>query len=562
MNLLYYGDNLDVLRRHVKDESVDLVYLDPPFKSNQDYNVLFAERGTKAAAQIKAFEDTWEWDEAAALACQEIIEAGGPVSEVMRAFRTFLGTSDMMAYLAMMAPRLVELRRVMKLDGSIYLHCDPTAGHYLKILMDAVFGPTLFLNEIVWKRTGAHGAAKRYGPVHDLLLFYARGDSYVWNKQYQAQDDYVAERYTYEDPDGKRFYPITLHAAGVRHGESGKPWRGIDITAKGGHWKYGIAKLDELDAEGRIYWPEHGTMPRLKVYADEAKGAALQDVWTDIPPVNARAAERLGYPTQKPLALLERIILASSNEGDTVLDPFCGCGTTIAAAHKLGRNWVGIDVTHLAIGLIKHRLADAYGTGVEKTYEVHGEPQDLAGARQLAEDDKHEFQAWALGLVNARRDSSGRKGPDKGIDGRLAFHDEGATGKTKDIIFSVKGGNLKATDLRDLRGVLDREQATIGVLISLEEPSGPMRKEAATGGYYTSPWDNGRYPRLQLRTIKELLGGHGIEYPAKVQTNVTYQRAPRSESVEPQTRMLAFDATEEPGIPMDGPTARRPKRRR
>ncbi len=536
-NLLYYGDNLDVLRRHVPDESVDLVYLDPPFNSNQNYNVLFAEKdGTRAAAQIRAFEDTWEWDEAAAAAYQEAVEAGGKVAQAMLAFRTFLGDNDMLAYLAMMAPRLVELRRVLKSSGSLYLHCDPTASHYLKMLLDAVFGPEQFRSEVIWKRSGAHNSSSKYGPLHDTILFYSKSEDYTWNAQFERDEEYIAERYTYVEPGGRKFYPITLHALGTRHGESGKPWRGIDITAKGGHWKYGVGKLDDLEKEGRIYWPANkGGMPRLKVYAEEAKGAALQDIWDTIPPLNSQAAERLGYPTQKPEALLERIIKVSSAEGATVLDPFCGCGTTVAAAQKLGRRWIGIDVTHLAIALIKTRLRDTYGANVN--YQVVGEPTTVEDAEVLAASDPYQFQWWALGLVGARP-AEQKKGADKGIDGRLYFHDGTAGGKTHQIILSVKAGHVGRDQVHSLGGVMQREKAEMGVLLSFEEPTKPMRQEAASAGLYESPW--GKHPRIQLLTVGELLEGKRIDYPQTSGVNRTYKQAPKAKKVAEPIRGL-FD---------------------
>jgi len=522
VNTLYYGDNLDVLRRHLEDESVDLAYLDPPFNSNASYNVLFAERdGKQAASQIKAFEDTWRWDDSAARACQEVIEAGGKVSEAMQAFRTFLGDNDMMAYLAMMAPRLVELRRVLKPTGSIYLHCDPTASHYLKMLMDAVFGPENCRNEIVWKRTSAHSSAKRYGPVHDVILFYGRSGGMKWVGGHEAYDAaYLKQRFS--RGEARPWKDADLTGSGVRHGETGEGWRGFDVTARGRHWAYQPTELDRLDEQGLIYWPEKvGGWPRYKKYLDTAKGVPLQDVWTDIFPINSQAQERLGYPTQKPEALLERIVAASTNEGDTVLDPFCGCGTTIAAAQKLKRRWVGIDITHLAIGLIRHRLTDTFGSRAK--YEVIGEPVSRPDAAKLAKDDPYQFQWWALGLVGARP-VEGKKGADKGIDGRIYFH-EGDTAKTKQIVLSVKAGHVTVSHLRDLRGVLDREQAEIGVLLCMEEPTGPMRKEWASAGFYASPW--GRHARLQILTVEDLLTGKGIDRPP-AQTSVTFKRAPKA----------------------------------
>ena len=566
-NKLYFGDNLDILRRYVKDESVDLVYLDPPFKSNQDYNILFQEQnGSRSEAQIKAFEDTWRWDRGAAEAYQEIVEAGGKVSQAMQAFRMLFGENDMLAYLAMMAPRLVELHRVLKPTGSIYLHCDPTASHYLKVLMDAVFGPENSRSEIIWKRTYAHGSSRRYAPVHDTILFYSKTQRYVWTGLSLPHDpEYVGKHFTYRDAEsGRLFQPISLTGAGLRRGESGKPWKGIDPSKVGRHWALprGIVdklairpgsvqeKLDMLDAAGLIHWPEKlGGTPRLKWYADELGGVALSDDWGDIKPISARAKERLGYPTQKPEALLERIIKAGSDERDMVLDPFCGCGTTIAVAQRLKRRWIGIDITHLAVSLIKHRLRDSFGdkivdedgrTRPAVEYDVIGEPVSLPDAEVLAKQDPYQFQWWALGLVGARPVQQ-KKGADKGIDGRLYFHDE-REGKTKQIVLQVKAGHLTVAHLRDLRGVMEREKAQIAVLVTLQNPTESMRAEAAAAGFYDSPGWGKRYPRLQILTVAELLQGKGIDYPPAKQVNVTFNRAPEAKRNGPEQTSL-------PGFP-------------
>jgi DNA modification methylase len=539
MNRLYYGDNLDVLVRHIADESVDLVYLDPPFNSNASYNLLFAKHGTKAAAQIKAFEDTWTWDENAARSYQEVVEQGGRVSQAMQAFRTFLGESDMLAYLAMMAPRLVELRRVLKNTGSLYLHCDSNASHYLKMLLDAIFGPARFRNEIIWKRTSAHSSAKRYGPIHDTLLFYTKSDRYTWNPQYQPyEQDYLDTFFDQVDSAGRRWKRTDLTGAGVRHGETGEVWRGIDVTAKGRHWGVPPSVLDDLDRKGQIHWPKKsGEMPRLKQYPEDLPGVALQDIWNDIKPLHNLSEERLGYQTQKPEALLDRIVSASSNEGDVVLDPFCGGGTTIASAQRLKRRWIGIDITHLAIGLIRHRLRDSYGEGVADTYRVIGEPVDVSGAADLAVSDPYQFQWWALGLVGARP-AEGKKGADKGIDGRIYFHENGGT--TRQVILSVKAGKLHANYVRDLRGVVEREKAAIGALLTLDEPTKAMRTEAASAGFYTSPW--GRHPKLQIVTVGELLSGDRIDMPPVRQTSVTFKRAPKAQpKVAEQRPMFGAD---------------------
>jgi len=538
-NQLFYGDNLDVLRLHVRPESVDLVYLDPPFKSDQSYNVLFAAKdGTESAAQIQAFEDTWHWDQAAASQFDATVQAGGDVADVMLAFRQFLGTNDMLAYLAMMAPRLVELSQVMKPTASIYLHCDPTASHYLKLLMDAVFGPEHFRNEIVWKRSHAHNTANRFGANHDTLLFYGKSADVTWNRIYQEYDEgYLDKHYRHLDKDGRRYKHENPTGAGVSNGVTGQPWRGIDPTAKGRHWARTPNELEKLDKRGLIHWPDKkGAWPYIKVYLDDMKGIPAQDTWTDIDVINMMAAERLGYPTQKPEALLERIIRASSNEGDVVLDPFCGCGTSIAAAQKLNRRWIGIDITHLAVGLIKSRLETAYGADAK--YEVHGEPTTVDGAAELAKTNAFEFQNWALGLVGARRSAQPKKGADKGIDGRLFFK-YGPEDKHKQIVISVKAGQLHATYVRDLRGVLEREQAEAGVLLSFDEPTRKMREEAASAGFFESPW--GKHPRMQLLTIADVLGGKVIDYPRITGANQTFKAAPRHVRPDAEKLELALD---------------------
>ncbi len=542
MNTLYYGDNLDVLRRYVADESVDLVYLDPPFKSNQDYNVLFAEQdGSRSAAQIKAFEDTWRWDRAAAATYEEIVERGGRVSQAMQAFRTFLGESDMLAYLAMMAPRLVELRRVLKATGGLYLHCDSAASHYLKMLLDSIFEAGRFKNEIIWKRTTAHSDAKQgathFGRIHDVLLFYGKGDDVRFNPQWKPYDqEYIDTHYRYVELGTGRRYRKGDLTANHPGGDTLYAWKGVR-PYKGRYWAYSKEKMEQFDAEGRLIYTKSG-MPEYKRYLDEMPGRPLQDVWDDIPPINSQAQERLGYPTQKPEALLERIIMASSNEGETIVDPFCGCGTAIAVAQRLKRAWIGIDITHLAITLIRHRLFSAYGGKAE--YEVIGEPISLPDAEALAAEDKYQFQWWALGLVGARP-AEQKKGADRGIDGRLYFHDEGQGGKTKQIILSVKGGDLKAQDVRDLRGVMEREKAEIGVLLALEEPTKPMRAEAASAGFYDSPGWKKKYPRLQLLTVAELLSGKRIDYPPSVQVNVTFKKAPKAKARASQQLPLAAE---------------------
>jgi DNA modification methylase len=542
-NKLYYGDNLEVLRQHIKDESVDLIYLDPPFNSRQDYNVLFAEKsGERSASQIMAFEDTWEWNTDAQQAYEEIVERGGRISDAMRAFKTFLGHSDMMAYLAMMAPRLIEMKRVLKVTGSIYLHCDPTASHYLKMLMDGVFGPQYFRNEIIWRRTTSHMGAQRCGNVHDTLLYFAKGDSSIWNSVYQKYDEeYVQQYYRYEDEKGRKFMSGDLTGAGRGPSRTFSD-RGTIKPPTNRHWMFDQKGIDRALKDGRIYWTKNG-VPRLKFYLDESEGMPLQDVWNDVQALRSWHDERLGYPTQKPETLLERIIKASSNEGDVVLDPFCGCGTAISVAQRLNRRWIGIDITHLAIGLIKKRLDDAFGASVRKTYEVIGEPVDLTGAQRLAQDDPYQFQWWALSLVGARPTEQ-KKGADRGIDGRLYFHDEnGGERKTKQIIFSVKAGHVQSAYVRDLRGVIEREDAQIGVLICMEAPTKPMLKEAAEAGFYRPPGITDRYPRIQILTIEDLFADKSVAYPRLLE--VTFKKAPKARAAAEKKGELPFAQLDE-----------------
>lgn len=535
-NALYYGDNLKILREYISDESVDLVYLDPPFKSGQNYNVLFEEKdGSHSAAQIQAFEDTWSWDQAAAAAYEEIVEKGPErVSQMIQAFRLAIGENDMLAYLSMMAPRLIELHRALKSTGSIYLHCDPAASHYLKLIMDAVFEPGNFHSEIIWKRSASHGGAASFHAIHDTLLFYSKSSETTWtNPRVPYNPEYINSHYRLKDPSGQRYQLISAHGAGT--GPSRKFGDRLINPPTGRHWM-SQEHIDMMMAVSKVVFTKSG-MPRYMRYLDETKGAPLGDIWIDIPPINSQAAERLGYPTQKPEALLERIIQTSSTEGDLILDPFCGCGTAVAVAQRLNRQWIGIDITHLAISLMKHRLVSTFGKEIE--FEVIGEPVALSGAEALAKEDPYQFQWWALGLVGARP-AERKKGADKGIDGRLYFHDNPKEQKAKQIIFSVKSGKVQVSHLRDLRGVLDREKAEIGVLITLNKPTKPMIVEAASAGFYTALFDE-KFPRIQILTIEDLLEGKKVEYPSKLDRNVTLKKAPKAKKKKSEQKKLSLD---------------------
>jgi DNA modification methylase len=537
-NQLYYGDNYEVLQRYVKDESVDLVYLDPPFNSRQDYNVLFAEKdGSQSSSQIRAFEDTWEWNIDAERSYEHIVEQGGRVADALRAFKTFLFNSDMMAYLAMMAPRLVELRRVLKETGSIYLHCDPTASHYLKVLMDAVFGPQFFRNEIIWKRADPKGHAfTRFPSTHDVILSYGRGTETAWNTQYRDYDeDYIRSHYSNIEEETGRHYTLSDCTNPNRNRPNlTYEWKGVTKV-----WRWTKERMQRAHDEGRLVYTKSGA-PRYKRYLDEMMGTIVTTVWDDIPFINSQAQERLGYPTQKPEALLERIIKASSNEGDLILDPFCGCGTTVQVAQRLNRRWIGIDITHLAIGLIKKRLSDAFGSEIKSTYDVIGEPTDYAGAAALAAEDKYQFQWWALGQVGARP-ADQKKGADRGIDGRLYFHDDNS-GQSKQIVFSVKAGGVSVPQIRDLVGVLGREKAEMGVFLCFEAPTKPMLKEAAEAGLYKSS-DGTTYPKLQILTIQQILDGKQPAYPLH-RHETTFKKAPRSRPAAAENLTLPLEPSQ------------------
>jgi DNA modification methylase len=504
-NTLYYGDNLTILREHLHDESVDLIYLDPPFNSNANYNLLFRDpTGEQSQSQIEAFGDTWHWNDKAELAFDETVHnrfGNSDVAKMIIAMREFLGENDLMAYLVMMAVRLLELHRVLKDTGSLYLHCDPTASHYLKIVLDAVFGHDCFRNEITWKRTSAHSDGKRFGKNTDIIFFYTKSSVWLWN---DVRTDYQKEwidRFSFKDADGRLWRDADLTAKGLSGGGYTYEYKGVTSL-----WRVPLATMERLDRELRLHFTRKGGI-RLKRYLDETQGYPLQALWEDIPPINSQSKERLGYPTQKPVALLERILAASSHEGDVVLDPFCGCGTTVHAAQKMGRRWIGIDITHIAIGLIRRRLADAFP---QAAFEVVGIPQDLEGARDLAARDKHQFQLWALSLIEAQPWKGGKKGGDGGIDGYLFFKSDGRM--TEKAIVSVKdGANIKPSEIRDLTGTLEKERAKMGFFLTLEDSTVRMRQEASSAGLYKT--DYGSFAKIQILTIEDLLEGKKPHMP-------------------------------------------------
>ncbi len=529
-NTLYYGDNLGILRDYIPDASVDLVYLDPPFNSNRSYNVLFKEAGgtSSSPAQIEAFEDTWHWGKVAQDTFEQIaLHGSDDTARLLKAMVDALGHNDVTAYLAMMAVRLIELRRVLKPTGSIYLHCDPTASHYLKVLMDSIFGARHFVNEIAWKRTTAHSDSRQgsqhFGRTHDVILFYRRSGDATWNAPHEPySQEYSDTYYKFVDESGRRYWKDNLTAA-KPGGDTSYEWKGIK-PPKGRYWAYSRANMERMDREGRIVYSRTG-VPMYKRYLDEMLGRPVQDIWDDVRGLGglgSKKEERLGYPTQKPLALLERIISASSDEGDVVLDPFCGCGTAVHAAQKLGRRWIGIDITYLAINLIERRMKDAF-PGI--AIRVEGVPVDLPSAQDLAARDAYQFQWWALSKVDAVPAGGDRKkGMDRGIDGIIPFVEQGT--ERRRVIVSVKSGNLTPAFVRDLKGVIEREGEPIGVLLTLKPPTREMRTEAVAAGSWHSEFWKKDYPRIQILTVADLFNGKAVQMPP-ARPGDTFARAPR-----------------------------------
>ncbi|MDD5190216.1 MAG: DNA methyltransferase [Dehalococcoidales bacterium] len=533
-NVLYYGDNLDILQKYIPDNCVDLIYLDPPFNSRRDYNILFKENGgIESEAQIKAFGDSWHWTQSAQDTYQKIVTTS-PIktSKLISALHDSIGQNDVMAYLVMMTIRLSELRRVLKPTGSLYLHCDPTASHYLKIILDQIFGPTNFKNEIVWKRSHPKGLAyTRFASTHDIIFAYSKDNSKAkWNMLYTPHtEESIKNQYTLRDGDGRLYQLTSLLNPNPDRPNLTYEFKGIVRV-----WRWTKSRMLSEDAKGKIVVPKGGNgIPRYKRFLDEQEGIPIGDFWADIE--MASGSERLGYDTQKPIALLERIISSSSEKGDIVLDPFCGCGTAIIASQKLGRKWIGIDLTHLAINLMRNRLRDSFP---KLKFEVIGEPQDLAGARELAHNpDRYQFQWWALGKIGARPMGEKKKGADQGIDGIISFIDN-TENKAKRVVVQVKSGHVGVSVIRELQTVAYKE--AIGVLITLESPTTQMIKEAVSAGYYHSPIYDKNYPKIQIITVEELFQGQTVEMPPQTQTSITFTKAPKINNDEAEQGNMIY----------------------
>lgn len=530
-NTLFYGDNLTIMRQHIADESVDLIYLDPPFNSQKSYNILFKTASTPSTAQAHAFDDTWHWGPEAERTYHGLIHGdSAETAEMALALRSLIGECDMLAYLVMMAPRLLEMKRVLKPTGSICLHCDPTASHYLKLLMDAIFGPTNFRNEVVWKRTTSKSLmTRRLANNHDVLLWYQSGTDAYFNLKaafapYDEDDldEKTAAKYCHRDPDGRRYQLTDLTNPNPNRPNLVYEFLGVTKV-----WRWKRARMLEAYRAGRVVQSAPGRVPRYKRYLDEQRGKPLGDVWTDIFPLNSQAAERLGYPTQKPLGLLERLITLGSRPGDVVLDPFCGCGTTVDAAHRLDRRWIGIDISCLAIDVIDTRMRATYGDGVAATYEVKGIPVDIEGATALAARDKFEFERWAVSLLDATPNA--KQVGDRGVDGVARFAVSAKTyGK---ILISVKGGANNPGFVRDLAGTVDSHRAAMGIMISLHKVTKGMQEAAASAGVYVHPTTGQVFPKVQVVTVEELLSGKRPARPATLMPYVSADKLVEEKSV-------------------------------
>lgn len=516
-NLLYYGDNLDVLRRHVQDETIDLCYIDPPFNSKRNYNQIYNNIGHEDRAQAQAFVDTWTWDDHANDCYGQILTNVNGVQtrqsiELMRGMEAVLGRGSLFAYLVNMTVRVAEIRRVLKPTGSFYLHCDPSASHYLKLVCDAIFVSQGgdFKNEIVWKRSDAHSdarqGARHYGRIHDVVLFYSRGENVKFNTLYTPLPQSTIDNwYRYVEPGtGRRYNKADVTGpGGAAKGNPHYEWKGVTR-----YWRYSREKMEQLEREGRLVYSKSG-MPYQKRYLDESKGVSLQDWWDDISMLRGiQSGERLGYPTQKPEALLERIVRAGSDEGDVVLDAYCGCGTTTSVAQRLNRRWIGIDITYQSISLVLRRLEQVHGKEVLDGIVLNGIPRDMASAASLAhkKDDRlrKEFEKWAvLTYTNNRAIINDKKGADGGVDG-VAYFMVGKRQNAK-IIFQVKSGHIDRGDIAKLRGDMQREDATLAIFITLEKPTGPMLKEAKAAGTYHHEMMNRQYDRIQIVTVREII---------------------------------------------------------
>lgn len=506
-NRLYFGDNLKVLRGEfdvpdvpkIEDESVDLIYLDPPFNSQRNYNLLFKQqKGEPSPAQIMAFEDTWEFSHALYDEFKAD-ERNARLWKLVNALYDILGKSEMMAYVIMMAPRLLELHKKLKKTGSLYLHCDPVASHYLKVVMDVVFGPERFGNEISWRRSNPKTHTSRNFPnCRDVVLRYTKSEEFKFNRVFsELSIEYADKAYKYKEPDGRRYRLLPLLNPNPDRPNLTYEFLGVTRV-----WRWTRERMEDAYRQGKVVQLKPGAVPQYKKHLDESEGRTPTNDWNDIEQVGGR--ERRGYPTQKPLALLERIIAASSNPGDVVLDPFAGCGTAIVAAERMDRKWIGIDITYLAINEILDRLHTEHKAEKPPVYDLYGAPKDFHSAQKLFEQTEKQnhkpFEQWACTLVGARWNE--KKGADRGIDGRIGIWLE--RDEYREVLVQVKGGSLTLSQVRDFANVIQSNNAVLGILLTMREPTKEMKLVADEMGHVEYPGSR-KIPRYQILFVGDVL---------------------------------------------------------
>lgn len=543
MNKLYFGDCLEILKKLHQEHPqgfIDLIYIDPPFNSKRNYNILFEEADLKdTKAQKEAFADTWS-----NISYKDTLEQIKDLDLDLNHFldsldRTRISKSSV-AYLTTMAIRIHYMHKALKDTGSFYLHCDPNMSHYLKIVCDLVFNSRNFRNEIIWKRAstvkGNFGqGAKFFGPSTDSILFYTKSEDYRFHQPFtEYSDEYLRKFYKHVEPEtGRRYQLISM----IGPGGAAKGNPSYEVMGVTRYWRYSKEKMADFIARGLVIQQKQGSVPRKKQYLDEGKGVAVQSLWDDVEALSASARESLGYPTQKPEALLERIIEVSTNKGDVVADFFCGCGTAVAVAQRLKRKWIGVDISHLAIGLIEKRLVGAYGKQIKKTYEIHGLPKDIASARQLAqstEQGRFKFQDWIIetmlgGVHNPKKTADG------GWDGHLTF--DVPNHKKEVVLIEVKSGGVNVKNLREFIHVVEKQKASMGVFVCFEdEVTKPMLLEAKEHGYYRKDLFGAAYDKVQVITVEGLLEGEGIRMPDILHT--TFKSADRVEEAQDQPEMF------------------------
>lgn len=527
-NQLFYGDNLEVLQRYVKDESVHLCYIDPPFYSKRSYNQIYNNVGEEDMAQAQAFVDTWIWNDQANEGLEAIMSNSRHLLPrqavaLIDGLVKVLGKGSLMAYIVSMTNRIAEIHRTLKPTGSFYLHCDSSASHYLKIVLDAVFCGQggEYQNELIWKRSDPKGdigqGAKHYGRITDTILYFTKTSQATLNPLYTPlSEDYVKIFYRYADDDGRRYRLDNM----LEPGGTAKENPFYEVMGVARHWRYSRERMQQLIEQGRVIQTKPGTVPMYKRYLDEIKGVPVGSLWTDIDSTRGQAKEKLGYPAQKPEALLERIIKASSNEGDVVLDAYCGHGTTVAVAQRLNRQWIGIDITYQSIALTLKRIEEAYGQATYSGITLHGVPEDFASAEALAhqKDDRtpKEFEKWAvLTYTNNQAIINEKKGGDDGIDGIAFTRDltESMNVLHQEVLFSVKSSKtLKPAVLRELYGTVEREKAAMGYLITLY-PMDNLVRESKQYGLYEHKATGQRLPKIQVISVDEILKGKRAALP-------------------------------------------------